>query len=56
MEHLSGQELLAHQHEAMSCLSFWSRDKNTSSAEVDFVVPFDGLVIPIENKARKTGT
>jgi len=56
MEHLSGQELLAHQYEALSCLNFWSRDKNTSSAEVDFVVPFDGLVIPIENKSGKTGT
>lgn len=56
MEHLSGQELLAHRYEAMSSLSFWSRDKNSSSAEVDFVELFDGMVIPIENKSGKTGT
>ena len=56
MEHLSGQELLAHRYEAMSSLSFWSRDKNSSSAEVDFVELFDGMVIPIENKSGKIGT
>ncbi|MBM3411351.1 MAG: ATP-binding protein [Bacteroidetes bacterium] len=56
MEHLSGQELLAHRYEAMSSLAFWSRDKNSSSAEVDFVESFDGMVIPIENKSGKTGT
>jgi len=56
MEHLSGQELLAHRYEAMSSLAFWSRDKNSSSAEVDFVELFDGMVIPIENKSGKTGT
>lgn len=30
--------------------------ENSSSAEVDFVELFDGMVIPIENKSGKIGT
>lgn len=34
----------------------WMRQKCTSSAEVDFVIPLAGTVVPVEVKAGKTGT
>jgi hypothetical protein len=30
---------------------YWVREKTTASAEVDFVIEFDGMVIPIEVKS-----
>jgi hypothetical protein len=37
-------------------LFFWARDKKSSSAEVDYVVAVDSLILPVEVKAGKTGT
>jgi predicted AAA+ superfamily ATPase len=56
-EQLIGQELRA----CFDCylkrdLFFWARDKKNSSAEVDYVVAVDSLVLPVEVKAGKTGT
>ena len=55
-EHIVGQELLAFQFEALSGLSFWVREKNTSMAEVDYIFPFEGKLIPIEVKSGASGT
>jgi len=55
IEHLVGQELLAFQHEAMSALHFWVREKKTSDAEVDYLYPFEGKLIPIEVKSGAEG-
>ncbi len=55
IEHLTGQELLAFQYDALSSLSFWVREKPTSSAEVDFIFLFDGKLIPIETKSGAEG-
>lgn len=55
IEHLVGQELLATQFTALSALYFWVREKNTSSAEVDYVFPFDGQLIPIAVKSGAEG-
>ncbi|HPA36589.1 MAG TPA: AAA family ATPase [Chitinophagales bacterium] len=55
IEHLTGQELLATQTNALSTLHFWVREKNTSSAEVDFIRLFDSKLIPIEVKSGKEG-
>jgi len=55
IEHLVGQELLASQYNALSTLNFWVREKTTSSAEVDFVWPFEGKLIPIEVKSGTEG-
>lgn len=55
LEHLVGQELLAFQYDALSSLSFWVREKATSSAEVDYIYPFDGKLIPIEVKSGAEG-
>lgn len=55
IEHLVGQEILASKFEALSALHFWVREKKTSDAEVDYVVPFNGKLIPIEVKSGKEG-
>lgn len=34
---------------------FWIREKKQSVAEVDFVVPFEEWIIPVEVKSGKTG-
>ena len=55
-EQLVGQELLAYSsHFDEAKLYFWSRDKKSSMAEVDFVVALGSQIIPIEVKAGKTG-
>ena len=56
IEHLIGQELLAVQYNALSALQFWVREKKESTAEVDYLFSFDGLIIPIEVKSGKEGT
>ncbi|MBL1215132.1 MAG: ATP-binding protein [Ignavibacteriae bacterium] len=35
---------------------YWAREKRNSSAEIDFVTEYNGMIIPIEVKAGKTGT
>jgi len=56
IEHLVGQELLASQFNILSELNFWVREKKTSQAEVDYVYPFEGQLIPIEVKSGKNGS
>ena len=56
LEHLTGQELLANQYNALSELFFWVKEKKESTAEVDFLISFEGKIIPIETKSGKTGT
>jgi predicted AAA+ superfamily ATPase len=56
IEHLTGQELLANQYNALSELFFWVKEKKESTAEVDFLISFEGKIIPIETKSGKTGT
>lgn len=55
IEHLVGQELLATQTAALSALSFWVREKNSSSAEIDFIRFYESKLIPIEVKSGKEG-
>jgi len=35
---------------------FWVREKNGSTAKVDFVILYNGMIIPIEVKSGATGT
>jgi len=56
IEHLIGQELLSIQNLALNALHFWVREKKTSNAEVDYIFPYEGKLIPIEVKAGKEGT
>lgn len=55
IEHLTGQEMLAFQYDALSSLHFWVREKTSSTAEVDFIFPFDGKLIPVEAKSGAAG-
>jgi len=55
IEHLTGQELLAFQFNALSALNFWVREKKTSSAEIDFIFSWKGRLIPIEVKSGSEG-
>ena len=56
-EQLIGQELRAYFDSYLEHnLFFWARDKKSSSAEVDYVVVVDSLILPVEVKTGKTGT
>lgn len=55
IEHMTGQEILASQFSALHGLHFWVRDKKGSSAEVDYLYPYKGLLIPVEVKSGATG-
>jgi hypothetical protein len=56
-EQFIGQELSAYFDSYLEHnLFFWARDKKSSSAEVDYVVAVDSLILPVEVKAGKTGT
>ena len=55
IEHLVGQELISDQYETLASLNFWVREKNTSSAEIDYLINYEGHLIPIEVKAGKEG-
>jgi uncharacterized protein len=55
IEHLVGQELLSFQSLSLQKLHFWVRYKKQSDAEVDFVYPYRGKLIPIEVKSGAKG-
>lgn len=50
-EHIVAQELIASNHNFLTKRTFWNKDKDVSMAEVDFLFPYKGLVIPIEVKS-----
>ncbi|MDZ4759142.1 MAG: AAA family ATPase [Bacteroidota bacterium] len=56
IEHLVGQELLASHFNALYSLNFWVREKKTSMAEIDYIYPFEGNLIPVEVKSGAAGT
>ena len=55
VEHIVGQELVATYPLTNGSLKFWVRDKAQSNAEVDYVVPFEHYLIPIEVKSGTSG-
>lgn len=54
-EHIVAQELIC-QAELNEKPLFWVREKKQSSAEVDFVVAYQGELFPVEVKAGKSGS
>ena len=54
-EHIIGQELMAMESSVLAKLSFWTREQKNSQAEVDFIIPFAGNLIPIEVKSGGGG-
>ena len=55
-EHLVAQELIARDAQVSQKPAFWVRESKASTAEVDFVLPFRGFLIPVEVKAGSSGT
>lgn len=56
IEHLVGQELIANEYSALSGLHFWTREKKTSQAEVDYLIVHESKIIPIEVKSGSEGS
>lgn len=54
--HLITQELISLQHFSAQSPNFWVREKAQSSAEVDLLFTYQGIVIPIEVKSGTTGS
>jgi len=54
-EHIVGQELLASSSSISKNLHFWTREKTDASAEVDYILPYNGKLIPIEVKSGSIG-
>jgi len=55
VEHVVGQELYALNSSPLHGLHFWARDKTQSNAEVDYVLPIDSRLIPVEVKSGASG-
>lgn len=54
-EHIVGQELLACGFSISNDLYFWTREKTDATAEVDYIFPYNGKLIPIEVKSGSIG-
>lgn len=54
-EHIVGQELLASSSSISKNLYFWTREKTDASAEVDYILPYNAKLIPIEVKSGSVG-
>jgi predicted AAA+ superfamily ATPase len=52
---VTGQELLSSENSVLARLNYWSRDTKNAQAEVDFVISFNGLLVPIEVKSGASG-
>ena len=55
LEHIIGQELLAIDSLRSQKISFWVREKKQSQAEIDFIIQYKDLLIPVEVKSGKEG-
>jgi predicted AAA+ superfamily ATPase len=53
--HLIAQEIISLSTTKATKPHFWVREKNQSSAEVDFLIPHGKFLIPLEVKSGKTG-
>jgi uncharacterized protein len=55
IEQIVGQEMMAYQTSILYKPNFWVREKNESSAEIDYIYISSDKIIPIEVKAGATG-
>jgi len=55
-EHIVAQELMAANSVSLKKPDFWVRELKQSQAEVDFLLPWQTGIVPIEVKSGKTGT
>ena len=54
-EQIVGQSLQTFTHLKKMDFAFWYRDRGSSIAEIDYIVPFNQHLVPIEVKSGKTG-
>ena len=54
-EHVIGQEILGTNSSVNASLNFWTRESRNSQAEVDFLVQYKDMLIPVEVKAGASG-
>ncbi len=55
-EHIAGQELLCLTPSVRSKLNFWVPKKTNAQAEIDYVLPWNDILIPVEVKSGASGT
>ena len=55
-EHIVAQELMATNSVQLKKPDFWVRELKQSQAEVDFILPWKSVLVPVEVKSGKTGT
>jgi uncharacterized protein len=55
IEQIVGQEMMAYANDILYKPNFWIREKNESSAEIDYVLIAADKIIPIKVKAGATG-
>ena len=55
IEHIVGQELYATTNSPLDSLNFWVREQSQSNAEVDYVIAYEGYLIPVEVKSGASG-
>jgi predicted AAA+ superfamily ATPase len=53
--HVVIQELMSNAHSMLETFHFWVREESTANAEVDVVLPYKNLLIPVEIKAGAVG-
>lgn len=55
-EHIANQEFIAAENHTNRKPLFWVRDKHQSTAELDYLLPFQDLLIPVEIKSGASGS
>lgn len=55
IHHWVGQQLLSTMQLPIENLRFWVREKKQSTAEVDFIIPFENKLVPVEVKSGAAG-
>lgn len=55
-EHITAQQLMAKNPSVRSKLNFWVKEEKNAQAEIDFVVPFNDIQVPMEVKTGATGS
>jgi predicted AAA+ superfamily ATPase len=55
-EQIVGQELIVDDFSVLTRRSFWVREAKNSNAEVDYLLPYHGLLLPVEVKSGTGST
>jgi predicted AAA+ superfamily ATPase len=55
LRHVVGQELISNTYDEPAKPDYWVRDKAQSSAEIDYIIRYEGMVIPVVVKSGEPG-